>query len=284
MTLFVLLPAYNEQDALPSLIPGIEDAVSAAALLTRIVIVNDGSTDRTAERADILRKAYPVELVTHPINRGLGETIRDGIEYCVAEGGPGDVIVRMDCDDTQDPACIPSLVRRIRAECDVVIASRYQPGGGESGLTGVRKALSRGAGLFMRAMFPIRGIRDYSSGYRAYRWEILRDALDLYGNAFIEQKHLGFSCTLEKLVKLDMLGARFGEVAHMLRYDRKRSESKMACRPTTWGYLTLALKYSPWFGLRRRQWRRRIEHLKARNRPNRATRPEMKPCAASPAA
>ena len=75
----------------------------------------------------------------------------------------------------------------------------------------------------MKAVFPIRGVRDYSSGYRAYRWEILNEAIEVFGGRFIEQMHLGFSCTLEKVVKLKMLGARFAEVAHVLHYDEKKS-------------------------------------------------------------
>ncbi|MBN2560820.1 MAG: glycosyltransferase [Phycisphaerae bacterium] len=258
MTLFVLLPAYNEEDSVPALIPKIFRALAPAPYGIRVVLVDDGSTDQTARRVRALQRHFPIEVMTHPLNRGLGETIRDGIEYCVREGGPGDVVVRLDCDDSQDPEYIPSMVEKIEQDYDVVITSRYQPGGGQSGVHGYRNLLSRGAGLFMKMMFPIRGVWDYSSGYRAYRWEILNQAVNIFGNRFIEQMHLGFSCTLEKVVKLDLLGARFAEVPHVLRYDQKKSASKMASRPTTVGYLALAWKYSPWIGLRRRHWRRRI--------------------------
>lgn len=282
MTLFVLLPAYNEQHAVPVLIPKIFRALAPAPLKFRVVLVDDGSTDQTAANADSLQARYPIEVIRHRINRGLGETIRDGIEYCVRAGAPGDVIVRMDCDDTQDPAYIPSLVDAINRGNDVVITSRYQPGGGDTGLRGHRKLLSLAAGWFMKAMFPIRGVRDYSSGYRAYRWETLHRAIEVYGNNFIEQKHLGFSCTLEKIVKLEMLGARFTEVGHILRYDDKKSESKMACAPTTAGYLLLAVKYNRWFGIRRRFWKRRIAQSLTEPAPDMTGHRELEPCVASP--
>jgi len=283
MTLFVLLPAYNEEDSIPVLLPRIYRALERLPVAVRVVLVDDGSTDRTAERARELAESYPVEVVTHWINRGLGETIRDGLEYCVRGGGPGDVIVRMDCDDTQDPVHIPAMLEKIAEGYDVVLTSRYQPGGGQTGLFGHRRWLSRGAGLFMKLMFPIAGVRDYSSGYRAYRWEILAEALRVFGDRFIEQRHLGFSCTLEKLVKLSLLGARFAEVPHVLHYDRKRSPSKMASWPTTWGYLALAWKYSPWLGVRRRHWRRRAAGARGKERP--AARPAREPgtCVESPA-
>lgn len=283
MTLFVLLPAYNEEDSIPALLPRIYRALDRLPLALRVVLVDDGSTDRTAARVRELAKAYPVEVVSHWINRGLGETIRDGLEYCVREGRPGDVIVRMDCDDTQDPAYIPALLEKIEEGYDVVLTSRYQPGGGQSGLFGYRRWLSHGAGLFMKLMFPIAGVRDYSSGYRAYRWEILSEALRVFGNRFIEQKHLGFSCTLEKLVKLNLLKARFAEVPHMLHYDRKKSPSKMASWPTTLGYLALAWKYSPWLGVRRRYWRRRAAEQRTAACPTRWAPREPETCVGSPA-
>lgn len=262
MTLFVLLPAFNEEDSIPALVPKIFHALADGRWEFRVVLVDDGSTDHTRQRLVELRPEFPVEVLSHPINRGLGETIRDGIEYCVREGRPGDVVIRLDCDDTQDPAAIPALVEQTTEGYDVVLTSRYQPGGGQTGVYGYRKLLSWGAGIFMKAVFPIRGVRDYSSGYRAYRWEILAEAINVFGNRFIEQMDLGFSCTLEKLVKLHILGATFTEVPHVLRYDQKKSVSKMATWPTLWGYLVLACRYSPWIGVRRGHWRRRVRRLR----------------------
>lgn len=284
MTILMLLPAFNEEDSIPALLPRIRDAMAAGDYSYRVVLVDDGSRDETAARAERYARDMPIDILRHPINRGLGETIRDGMEHCVRIGKPGDIVIRMDCDDSQDPAYVVNLIEKIRTGCDVVVTSRYQPGGGQSGVEGYRKLLSWGAGLYMKLLFPIRGLRDYSCGYRAYRWETLRRALDVYGNRFIERKDLGFSCTLEKVVKLDLLGARFGEVAHYLHYDRKKSASKMASAPTTWGYLLLALKYSKWFGVRRGYWKRRI----AEHDAGRAAVPQIKerptPCAASQAA
>ena len=280
MTIFVLLPAYNEAASIPTLLPRINSALAGRAY--RVVLVDDGSRDGTAALAEQYGAAMPLTILRHPINRGLGETIRDGIEFCVREGRPGDVIVRMDCDDSQDPSYVPSFLQKLEAGADVVVASRYQEGGGQAGVYGYRNWLSWGAGLFMKAFFPIRGMRDYSSGYRAYRWEILNRALLIYGNRFIEQKLLGFSCTLEKVVKLDMLGARFVEAAHVLRYDRKRSESKMASWPTTVGYVLLALRYGSWCGIRRRSWRKKIVAIQSQGNLQNALQPaEPDVCAAS---
>jgi dolichol-phosphate mannosyltransferase len=132
-----------------------------------------------------------------------------------------------------------------------VIASRFQPGGGQMGVSAYRAFISRCANLFMKFFFPIKGLWEYSCGFRAYRASVMKEAIDTYGNNFIQLKGLGFTCTLEKLVKLRLIGARFAEVPFMLRYDQKVSESKMVSSTTTIGYLIMALFYHwPWGGWR----------------------------------
>jgi dolichol-phosphate mannosyltransferase len=103
----------------------------------------------------------------------------------------------------------------------------------------------------MKIFFPISGLREYSCGFRAYRAEIIKEAISFYGNNFIQLKGLGFTCTLEKLVKLKLIGASFGEEPFLLRYDQKLSDSKMVSSVTTLGYLVMVLLYHwPWGGWR----------------------------------
>ena len=99
--------------------------------------------------------------------------------------------------------------------------------------------------------FPISGIKEYSCGFRAYRASLIQRSIQLYGNNFIQLKGLGFTCTLEKLVKFKIIGARFGEIPFILRYDQKQSTSKMVSSVTTLGYMVLSvLYYWPWGGWR----------------------------------
>lgn len=103
----------------------------------------------------------------------------------------------------------------------------------------------------MKVFFPIKGLREYSSGFRAYRAEKIKEAIAFYGNNFIQLKGLGFTCTLEKLIKLKLIGARFAEAPFVLRYDQKASESKMVSSVTTLGYMVMTLLYHwPWGGWR----------------------------------
>lgn len=247
----VLLPAYNEEESLPVLLPKIEQFFAEEGDQGVIVVCDDGSTDRTAA----VLAAYPskvrLEVITHKINRGLGEASRDLFERAAELLEDKDVIIRMDCDDTHDPSFMHLMKKKLDEGHDVVIASRFQEGGGQKGVGAYRALVSRAANLFMKILFPISGIQEYSCGFRAYRAGAIRRAIRVFGNDFIQLKGLGFTCTLEKLVKLRILGARFAEVPFVLRYDRKLSASKMVSSLTTVGYLTMALlHYWPWGGWR----------------------------------
>lgn len=249
--IYVLLPAFNEEISLPRLLPKIHDALTRAGHSYQLIIGDDGSRDRTPQVLEELTRTYPIEVVRHRINRGLGETSRDLFERASERAAASDVIIRLDCDDTHDPEVMPKMVARLDEGLDVVIASRFQPGGGQVGVEAHRAFISRMANLFMKFFFPIAGVYEYSCGYRAYRAAVIQRAIAHYGNNFIQLKGLGFTCTLEKLVKLKLLGARIGEVGFVLRYDRKESTSKMVTSVTTLGYLVMAVLYHwPWGGWR----------------------------------
>mgnify|MGYP006079424717 FL=1 len=249
--IIVLLPAYNEEKSLPQLIPKLKQTMESFSEEYCVIVCNDGSTDSTQKLLDQMSQDFPIEVIHHKINRGLGETSRDLFEHAAVIAAEGDIIVRLDCDDTHEPEFIPKLIKRARNGCDVVIASRFEPGGGQMGVSKYRAFISRSANYFMKIFFPISGLKEYSCGFRAYRAEIIKEAISFYGNNFIQLKGLGFTCTLEKLVKLKLIGASFGEEPFLLRYDQKLSDSKMVSSVTTLGYLVMTLLYHwPWGGWR----------------------------------
>ena len=246
--IWVLLPAYNEEDSLPRLLPKIDAALTDRRQTYHIVVVDDGSLDGTPEVLEEWANTLPLTVITHPLNRGLGETERDGFEYISAHCAPDDLIVRMDCDDTHDPAYIFDLLAKIDEGYDVVNTSRFRPDGGQVGVSTYRATVSRVANLFMYVVFRIPGTRDYSCGFRAYRGKVIQDAIRVFGNHFIQLRGLGFTSTLEMIVKLYLLGCRFADVPFVLRYDQKRSSSKMVSSVTTLGYLIMAVLYYWPFG------------------------------------
>ncbi len=260
--IYLILPAYNEDNSIDSLFKKLELLMNSNKYEYKIIFVNDGSRDKTLELINKYSEIMPIEIINHNINRGLWETIRDGFERAAEISSPEDIIIRMDCDDTHDPKYIPLMIEKINEGFDVVIASRFQEGSKTYGLDIYRNTISRIANLVMKFFFPIKGIWEYSCGYRAYRAEIVQDALKIFGNAFIDLRGVGFTCTLEKLIKFRMMGVKFIEIPFELRYDLKKSTSKMVSSITTIGYLILIMKYIyPWGGTAK-GWLMQMEELK----------------------
>jgi dolichol-phosphate mannosyltransferase len=131
----------------------------------------------------------------------------------------------MDSDNTHSPGLIAAMVRGIREGNDVVIASRFRPGARVMGVPFYRRVLSRAGSWVFRVTFPTKNVRDYTSGYRAYRADVLKRAFDTYGEQFVAES--GFSCMVDILLKLRRMGAIVNELPLILRYDFKYGISKM---------------------------------------------------------
>lgn len=263
--LWIMLPAYNESESLKILIPRIKVVCAEYGIEWTAVVLDDGSTDDTWWVLTKLQQRYPVQTLRHKINRGLGETERDLFEYVASVAADDDIVLRLDCDDTHDPMFFLPLIDKVKEEADVVIASRFQEGGGQDGVVGYRLFLTLAASAYMRLFFHIKNVKDYSCGFRAYRACVLKDAIQVFGNNFIQMKGLGFTSTLETIVKLSLLGARFEEVPFHLYYARKASPSKMLSSITTLGYLVMTcLHWWPFGG-----WRNCYKHLAASYRSSR---------------
>jgi dolichol-phosphate mannosyltransferase len=221
----VALPAFNEEPNLPDLLARIDLALSEVPLAYQILLVDDGSTDRTADVAAEWAEKIHLQVRSHPTNMGLGATLRDGLEWARDVANPQDVIVTMDSDNSHTPELIVRMVRMIREGHDVVVASRFQDGSRVRGVPFSRRVLSRLASWLFRVVFPIKGIKDYTSGYRAYKAGALQDALD-NDPTFFDQD--GFQVMVDVLLKLRRNRTLiFGEAPLILRYDMKEGESKM---------------------------------------------------------
>ena len=241
----ILLPAYNEEKSLPLLLDRIAawGAVNPAEPY-QVIVVNDGSRDATQAIAEDYAQRMPLRLINHDGNQGLGVAMRTGLGAAAAVSGLADVVVTMDADNTHDPALITAMREQMRKEMRtksnagyLIIASRYQPGGQEIGLSASRHVFSKGASLLLRSFFPIKGARDYTCGYRMYSGDLLRRAVVAYGDRLVEEQ--GFTCMAEILIKMARLGARVSEVALVLRYDLKAGASKMNVSRTIRRYFVL---------------------------------------------
>jgi dolichol-phosphate mannosyltransferase len=234
---FFVLPSYNEALSLPRLLPRIKAAMEEQGLKYEAIVVNDGSADDTLKVAQHQATLMPVTIVDHGRNRGLGEAIKSGLLKASQMARPEDVIVTMDADNTHPPELVGSMVERIVEGYELVVASRFVSGGQQVGLAAHRRMLSLGAGSLLKVVFPVGGVSDYSCGFRAYSGAIIRRALDVYGDKFIEEQ--GFSCFVDLLLKLRRLGVRACQVPLVLRYDFKEGRSKMPIKRTILRYVRL---------------------------------------------
>lgn len=239
--LYVVIPAYNEEANLTPLIEGVAKMAISGGLPYTAIVVDDGSTDRTSQIIKGLAKKYNILPLENRPNAGLGRTMAKGLRKAAEISRSNDIIVTLDGDATHDPMYIPAMIEKIRQGSDIVIASRFAPGGEERGLSFLRKFLSRGSGLLLKAFFPTRGLHDYTCGYRAFRAEVLRRGFTVFGEGFIQE--VGFSVTPEILLKLRSLNVKIDEVGFILKYDQKVGRSKIKIPTTVLQYLNMIAKF-----------------------------------------
>lgn len=224
MTVHVVLPAFDEAENLPALLAALAKTLAHLGRPARVVLVDDGSRDGTADVARGFAARLPLTVLRHERNLGLGRTLADGLARALRDAADGDAIVTMDADDTHPPAVIPSLLAALDAGADVAVASRYVAGARLRGVPLARRLLSRAAARLVRLLAPVPGVRDVTCGFRAYRAGALR-------RAAADRAHLvdaaGFACMLDLLLSLRDAGAALAEVPIDLRYDRKRGASKL---------------------------------------------------------
>jgi len=223
-TLWIGLPAYNEAASIAPLFGRILETFPDKSLGYRVLLYNDGCTDGTVAAARAWEDRLNIEIIGRAENLGLGQGLRSLVTHVAGQGRPDDALFVMDCDDTHHPRQIPGMAALL-ADCDVVIASRYRRGARIAGVAAHRRLLSLGAAVLFKAIHPVRGVLDYTCGYRGYRAALLQRALAHYRNDLVRER--GFACMVELLLKLNHLGARMREVPLDLRYDLKQGASKM---------------------------------------------------------
>ncbi|MGH7550537.1 MAG: glycosyltransferase family 2 protein [Gemmatimonadota bacterium] len=227
----VVIPMRDERVAVAPLFQKLE-ALLVEMPGARVVVVDGGSTDGTRDEVRRQAVGFSVEILELGDGLGLGDALEAGLRHVLEES---DAVVTLDGDDSHDPRVIPSLVARLDEGYDVIVASRFAEGGAEVGVAPHRRALSHVASAVLRGLFPMGEVRDYSSGFRAYRTEALR-AVARDGRLVGER---GFSCMLDLLLRLRARGCAAAEVPLVLRYDLKASASKMDVPRTVIRYLVL---------------------------------------------
>ncbi|MDP2932286.1 MAG: glycosyltransferase family 2 protein [Chloroflexota bacterium] len=212
MDISIIVPTYNEKDSLSQLVEELHRALSGHSY--EIIVVDDSSSDGTAELALALSQKYPVKLISRKNKRGLASAVVDGLEQA-----QGKLIGVMDADLQHPPEVMSGLVREIEAGADLAIASRHVETGGSEGWSLTRRAVSRGA-IFLAHLFlpSTRSIRDPMSGFFLFRREAVRRA---------DLRPIGYKILLEVLNAGQF--QKTVEVPYTFR-ARSRGESKLRLR------------------------------------------------------
>jgi dolichol-phosphate mannosyltransferase len=233
----IVIPVRDERDSIKPLFDKFVSAMSDYSKPYKIIAVDGVSSDGTPDLIREYSDRLPIEVVELKENLGLGGALEVGLLKALKNGA--DTVVTMDGDDSHDPHTIHTMLAKLNDGYDLIVASRFEPGGEEVGVAGYRKVLSHTASGVLRFLFPVGEVKDYSSGFRAYRADVLRRVHEKNGRLVNES---GFSCMMEVLLQLRAAGIRAAEVPLVLRYDLKQSDTKMSIGHTVYRYVIVISK------------------------------------------
>ncbi len=215
--LWVILPTYNELGNIGEMVEALGPKLNLAGG-DRILIVDDNSPDGTGDLADeIAASNDSVEVLHRPAKEGLGPAYINGFKVALAGGA--DLIVQMDADFSHDPAYLPRLIASSEL-ADLVIGSRYVPGGGITEWGTVRRLLSRGGSLYSRTILGT-DIKDMTGGFKCFHRQVL-EAIP-----FDEVAASGYSFQVEMTYRVIKAGFTVIEVPITFR-ERQAGTSKMS--------------------------------------------------------
>ncbi len=235
----IVTPTYQESENITEFLRRVRDAVPDADIL----VVDDNSPDGTADLADhVATDLGRIDVLRRPKKIGLGDAYRAGFSVGIERGY--DVLVQMDADLSHEPAALPMMLREISSGADAVIGSRYVPGGSIPNWPWPRRALSKWGNRYTSFVLGM-PIRDATSGYRAYRADMLK-AVD-YGST----RAKGYGFQMELAYRVRRQGGRIVEVPITFT-DRVRGQSKL-----TLSVAAEELALVTWWGVRDRVLKRR---------------------------
>jgi dolichol-phosphate mannosyltransferase len=217
---WLILPTYNEAENIEALVRAVLPRLAGTGLEHTVLVVDDGSPDGTGAIADRLAEELSAVRVLHrPAKAGLGRAYLAGFERALAEGA--ELILEMDSDFSHDPADLPRLIAAAGA-ADLVLGSRYVPGGGVENWGALRRMLSRGGSWYARMLLGV-PVRDLTGGFKCFNRRVL-ERIDLEG---VQTDGYGFQ--IELTYRAIQAGFTVTEVPILFR-ERREGQSKMTAR------------------------------------------------------
>ena len=207
----VVLPTYDERENLPEIVP----AILAASAMLDVLVVDDNSPDGTGRIADELARHDPrIHVLHRPKKEGLGPAYLAGFAQALGAGYAR--ILEMDADFSHDPARLPAL---LGADADLVLGSRYVPGGSTENWGFGRRMLSRGGSLYARTILGV-PVHDLTGGFKCFRRKVL-ESIDLPS-----VRTTGYAFQIELTYRTIKRGFQVVEVP-ITFIDRRVGHSKM---------------------------------------------------------
>ena len=217
---WLILPTYNEAENIEALVRAALPQLESTGRAHTILIVDDGSPDGTGRIADALAEELaPVRVLHRARKQGLGRAYLAG--FAVALEGGAELLLEMDSDFSHDPADVPRLIAAADA-ADLVLGSRYVPGGGVTEWGLVRRVLSRGGSAYARILLGV-PVRDLTGGFKCFNRRVL-EGIDLDG---VHADGYGFQ--IELTYRAVQAGFTVAEVPILFR-ERRVGTSKMNTR------------------------------------------------------
>lgn len=241
--LVIVVPAYNEEKDLPVMLASVAGS-PLRKQIKKIIVVDDGSTDRTADVARRFSKNAPVEVIQYTPNYGPGYAFRKGLTLALQVANDHDVIVTMESDSTSDLAILPSMIEKIQEGASICVASYFAHGGGFTDTPWWRMFVSTVGNFLVRNICGIYGVHTFSSFYRAYKPAALRRLQERTKGRFFEER--GFACMVEMLARFARQGERLSEVPMILVSSKRQGVSKMRQIPTILGYFRVMVRSLSW--------------------------------------
>ncbi len=215
--MLIILPTFNEAENVGTVLDQIRDVVPEA----HILVIDDGSPDGTADLADaVSQRRGQIEVLRRDRKRGLGTAYLLGFDRGIADGF--ELLIEMDADLSHEPERLPALIQTAMSGADLVIGSRYVPGGSIPDWSVTRRMLSKWGNRYAAVVLGVPST-DSTSGFRCYRARIL-DKIDRAGI-----RSEGYSFQIELVYRIASAGGDIREVPIVFR-DRVLGESKMSPR------------------------------------------------------
>jgi dolichol-phosphate mannosyltransferase len=225
----IIFCAFNEEQNLLDFIPNI--AKELEALNYEIIACIDGSQDDSLKLLNNFKSIYPIKILPIQNQRGLGIAYKKLFLHIIENSSDQDLIISLDADNTHNPNQIKEMINHFENNnLDFLVASRFCDHSVMNKFPIYRQFISKSISILLRILFPIRKIsgqklKDYTSGFRIYRSQKLKELYKNLGNKFIKEPEFTYTCEL--LINLSRFNLRCDEIAISYDYEKKIGKSKL---------------------------------------------------------